>query len=223
MTKTERTVAKIGRSMKKCERFIGGRLLNAALPARSVPGCGVTLPPGRARTSPLMMTRSVGARPVRMIRRPSSVIGPGRTTFGSTVPSSFTVITTLRDWSVTTAASGTSIASCCSEAGHANSPELSRSEEIARVRENGAGADRPCAAVHLIVDEIEPPLPRPFLSRRSAAHTPAAACRRARQHAGGGGALIGEVVALAHVEIEIDRVERHDGRQRWRRRRRRRR
>ena len=96
MTKTDSTVAKIGRSMKKCERFTA--FPRSGWAAVSIlPGCGVTLPPGRARTSPLMMTRSVGARPERMMRRPSSVIGPGRTTLGSTVPSSFTVITTLRD------------------------------------------------------------------------------------------------------------------------------
>ena len=98
MTKTDRTVAKIGRSTKKCDRFMrrlsGSR---SSAPSRSVPGCGVTLAPGRARTSPLMMTRSLASRPERMMRRPSSVIGPGRTTFGSTVPSSFTVITSLRD------------------------------------------------------------------------------------------------------------------------------
>src|SRR3977135_3264568 len=63
MTKTiETTAAKIGRSMKKWERRIGGpRLAQFALtgePAASatLDGRGVTLAPGRARSSPLTMT-----------------------------------------------------------------------------------------------------------------------------------------------------------------------
>ena len=82
--KIERTVAKIGRSMKKCDRFMARGLRSVRSGSASiVPGCGVTLAPGRARTSPLMMIRSVGDRPERMMRRPSCV-GPGRTTLGST-------------------------------------------------------------------------------------------------------------------------------------------
>ena len=46
--------------------------------------------------------------PVRMTRRLSSVTGPSSTGFGTTVPSAATVNSNFTDWSVTTAASGTS-------------------------------------------------------------------------------------------------------------------
>ena len=42
-----------------------------------VPGSGVTLPPGRARTRPLMMIFSSPVRPSRTIRRPPGCDGPG--------------------------------------------------------------------------------------------------------------------------------------------------
>src|SRR6266404_6460025 len=45
----------------------------------------------------------------------------------------------------------------------ANPPELPGSDKITRVWEDAASADRPGAAVHLIIEEVELPLPRPFL------------------------------------------------------------
>ena len=47
--------------------------------------------------------------PLLMTRRLSSVTGPSSTGFGTTVPSGATVNSILTDWSVTTAASGTSM------------------------------------------------------------------------------------------------------------------
>ena len=61
------TDAKIGRSTKKCEKFI------AAAPATSASGgsvttSGLTLTPGLTRISPLMTTVSSPVRPSRMTR-----------------------------------------------------------------------------------------------------------------------------------------------------------
>ena len=75
--------------------------------------------------------------------------------------------------------------------------------------EGRAGADRPGAAIDLIVDEVELALARP-VRLVGQAHVDRRAVARLVELAGGGGALIGEIVALAHVEIEVDRVERHD-------------
>ena len=51
------TAAKIGRSMKKCEMFMGcAAAPGGGVDASILPGCGVTFCPGRARNSPLMMT-----------------------------------------------------------------------------------------------------------------------------------------------------------------------
>ena len=58
-----------------------------------------------------MMIRSSPVRPSRTIRRPPGCDGPSRIGFGTTVPSSATVITIRFDWSVTMALSGTRIAS----------------------------------------------------------------------------------------------------------------
>ena len=93
MMTIDSTAAKIGRSMKKCEIFISdpcrGLSCGAASAAASstVPCSGVTFWPGRARNSPLMMTRSSAVMPVRMTRRLPSVTGPSSTGFGTTVPS----------------------------------------------------------------------------------------------------------------------------------------
>ena len=78
-----------------------------------------------------------------MIRRPSSVIGPGRTTLGTTVPSSATVITILRDWSVTIGAVGDQDRVVALRAGHAEAAELAgRATDIVGLAKIGAAADR---------------------------------------------------------------------------------
>src|SRR5271155_3048607 len=122
--KNDTTEAKIGWSMKKWVNFTardpsgerlqleGGTQLCAG---RITPGCGVTLPPGRARSMPSITTLSVGSMPERITRSPSNS-GPVCTTLGTTVPSALTVITTLRDWSVVTAASGSSREGCGADA-----------------------------------------------------------------------------------------------------------
>src|SRR5204863_4120316 len=72
--------------------------------------CGVTLAPTRARWMPSTITLSSAFSPSRMTRRPSSS-GPKVTGFDSTVLSSFTTKTILRDWSVAIAVSGSNRAS----------------------------------------------------------------------------------------------------------------
>src|SRR4029077_9402458 len=80
------------------------------LPAGAAAGCGLTLAPTRARCRPSTITRSSGVSPVRITRRPSSS-GPSVTDLASTVLSSLTTNTILRDWSVAMAVSGSSKAS----------------------------------------------------------------------------------------------------------------
>ena len=78
MNTTEMTLAKIGRSMKKCEIRIAGcpqltRIVavEGAPPASTVTCCGVTLAPGRTRIRPLTMTVSLASSPFTT-RRPST-------------------------------------------------------------------------------------------------------------------------------------------------------
>src|SRR5262249_23809094 len=85
-------------------------LLLACGPVAPGGGCGVTLPPGRARTMPWTMTRSSATRPDLITRR-SSTTWPRVTYFCPTVLSSLTTSTYLRACSVPIAASGTSSAS----------------------------------------------------------------------------------------------------------------
>ena len=80
-----------------------------------------------------------------------------------------------------------------------------------RIRHGRARVDRPAAAVHRVVDEVE---------RAVTVVMPVAveADRDVGMRRGAAvGLLPGEVIGLAHVEIEIDRVERDDRRQqrRW--------
>ena len=71
--------------------------------------------------------------------------------------------------------------------------------------------DRAGAAVDLIVDEIELALVRPALLVAQAAPRRCDRLSRARWQRPAAIAADRQVIALAHVEIEIDRVERHDG------------
>ena len=107
-----------------------------------VPCSGVTFWPGRARNSPLMMIWSSAVMPLLITRRLSSVTGPSSTGFGTTVPSGATVNSILTDWSVTTAASGTSRVGRSCDIGTRTRPNwLGRDEEIG-IGEGGAHADR---------------------------------------------------------------------------------
>ena len=56
-----------------------------------------------------MITWSSGVMPLLITRRLSSVTGPRSTGLGTTVPSGATANNSFTDWSVTTAASGTSM------------------------------------------------------------------------------------------------------------------
>ena len=156
------TAAKIGRSMKKCERFIGpsrralaGRLGAGGAFCGVVPCSGVTFWPGRARSSPPMMTLSSAVMPLLTMRRLSSITGPSSTGFGTTVPSGATVNSNLIDWSVTTAASGTSMARMELRHRHRDAPELARGDEVVGVGECRAHADGAGRCGHIIVDEID--------------------------------------------------------------------
>src|SRR6202012_4550979 len=68
---------------------------------------GATVAPGRTVGMPLIITRSEGARPERMTRRPSRR-SPIWTSFGVTTLLGSTVRTMWLDWSGRTDASGTS-------------------------------------------------------------------------------------------------------------------
>ena len=146
-----------------------------------------TLVPGRARTSPSMMTRSFGARPLTGSRAGRREVADARPSFGTTVPSGATVITMCCDWSGTTAASGTSSAGAGVPRSHAQPRELARRQEQVRIRHRGAGMDRaaqrssalsmkssvPCAIELCLVAERDLDLvgERPFESRRARART----------------------------------------------------
>ena len=129
-----------------------------------------------------------------MTRSPSTM-GPVCTTFGTTVPSASTVITTLRDWSVVTAASGISSARMRRRrrAG-ASRAELAGRDELARVGEGGADADGAGGAVDLVVDEVDAAAARPVrLVVQPELRRRAGLARRA-EPALGDGALIDEEV-----------------------------
>jgi len=79
------TAAKIGLSMKKCERrMVGAGYFAEAVGVPVPPGAaapassGVTLMPGRTRIKPLTTTRESGAKPSR-ITRWSPIAGPSVT------------------------------------------------------------------------------------------------------------------------------------------------
>ncbi len=110
----EITVAKIGRSMKKCDITcvpaavaVGRGRRRARRGAGGGVSCGFTVMPGRARWMPATITRSPGFRPSRITRRPSES-GPSFTGRYSTTFWSFTTRTYLVPWSVPTARSLTS-------------------------------------------------------------------------------------------------------------------
>src|SRR5262249_18822901 len=90
---------------------------------------------------------------------------------------------------------------------YADAPELAGGQKAVGVGKFGAHADRPGAAVDLVVDKIEDALARP-LGLIGEAHID---CRRIAAQlaelAATGGALESEKIVLAHVEIEPNRVQ----------------
>ena len=137
--------------------------------------------------------------------------GPSSTGFGTTVPSALTVNSILTDWSVTTAASGTSIVGRSCDIGTRTRPNWPGVMNRSGIGEGGAHADRARGAVILVVDEVDGALQRPvLLVHELALHLDGVVARRldlALLHQ----ALIGHAVAFADIEGEPDRIERDDG------------
>jgi hypothetical protein len=67
-------------------------------------------------------------------------------------------------------------------------------------------------AIDLVIDEIEHASPLPVLLVGEADLDDWRAGARLAELAGLGGPLISEIISLAHIEIEPDRIERHDRR-----------
>ncbi len=172
------------------------------------PGCGVTLLPGMARIRPLMMTRSVGANPAAdhaqvaaqwadldQLRHHGAIGGHGHDQLARLVRHDGRIRHQQHR---------------LPHGGRQPQPgELAGGDEQIRVRQGGARVQRAAAAVHLVVEEVELAMPWPALlvaERGLDRMVDRATMAGALQVA-----LIGEVVALAHVEIQVDRVERDDG------------
>ena len=158
-----------------------------------------------------MTTRSSAARPLWTTRSPLIRARRVSTTFGTTVPSAATVITICRDWSGTTAAAGTSRAG-------AGWPRATRR------RANCPGVMARSGFGTVARAWIVPLLRFTALSMKSSVPCRSKLPSPSRLIATLGmrrgaviGLLIGKVVGFAHVEIEVDRVERDDRRQQRRR------
>ena len=169
------------------------------------PFCGTTLAPGRTigLASPSSTTLSVGARPSRTTRRPSTS-GPSVTGLACTTLSSPTVNTILRAWSETTAESGISRASysppnSCTRPKMPGVRSWSLLSTMARVRMV------PERGLERVVDEVDLAGARPFgLVGQADAHRDRRIARprpRARQEE----ARVAQVVGLRDVEHEADR------------------
>src|ERR1700720_3229655 len=210
MTKTDRTVAKIGRSMKKCDRFtavprsrLRGRLDLARLRRDLAAGPGPPQPvdddavgrrEARADDAEAVIGHRTGTHDLGLDR---AVILHGHHHFAGLIGDDGAV--------------GNEDRVVALRGRDADPPELSRGYEEIGVREGSAGADRPGAAIYLIVDKVEQAPARP-LRLVGKPHIDGRAVARLVKLPGRRGPLIGKVIALAHVEIEIDRVERYDRR-----------
>ena len=152
--------------------------------------------------------RSVGARPERMTRRPST-IGPSSTRLVPTVPSSATVKTILLAWSDAIALSGTSSAS--------RSPPNSRS------RPKKPGVSRPSLLSKMarprmvpvlglthVVDEIHPALVLEIGLVGEPDRDRILHVARRRPRSGRGEPQVAQEVRLAAVEHEVNGIDRHD-------------
>ena len=150
-----------------------------------------------------MMTRSLGARPLRITRRPSCS-APVSTSFGhdrAVGGDGHHHLARLVGHDGGRRHQQRRGRSLVASRSRANWP--GRDGEV-RIGDGGAGVDRAAAAVERVVDEIE---------RAVTVEMPIAiqadgdvvGSRRAMM-----GPPVSEVVRLAHVEIEIDRIERDD-------------
>src|SRR6202011_2659309 len=91
---------------------------------------------------------------------------------------------------------------------HAHTGKTARRDHHIRIGERGARMQRAAAAIDLVVEEVQiaGPGPRALAVHADLNRVGAGRPRRGRM-------LIGRVVGLAEVEVEIDRIERHDGRE----------
>ena len=166
ITKTiETTAAKIGRSMKKCEMRISGafhplwlRSAGFGFGAGAWPAAARSaardLPPGRARIRPLTMTRSVGARPSLMTRKPAVELAE-RDVF---LPHHAAVIDDQHVFARLLGADrgiGNQQRRIRWRAGHADAAEHAGREDAVGIGEHGAAADGARGAVDDVVDEID--------------------------------------------------------------------
>src|SRR4051795_9968798 len=189
MTNSDRTVAKIGRSTKKCDRF---------MTVRSMPSRRLDL--SRLRRDLAAGPRShepVDDNPVARLETraddPEAILGHWPRTHDlwlnrAVVFHGHHHLTRLigDDGAV-----GYQDRSVLLRGRDADPPELPGREEIARVREDRASADRPRTAIHLIIEKVELPFPRPFRLIGQVRINRWCGVPRLGQHAGGGGPLIG--------------------------------
>ena len=94
--------------------------------------------------------------------------------------------------------------------GNADRAEQAGREEEVRVRRHGAAPDRAGRLVDAVVDEIEAPLAGRLFFVSDADKNLVAALPARWPAAGLGGARVGQIGSLVHVEVEIDRIERDD-------------
>ena len=179
---TDTAAAKIGRSMKKCEKRTALRAQRPPPPLGS-PGSDSVLfspretPVGNAahrafrHRDPAARARALhaaddrrgpAARAPRGSRASRRSAGPGRTTFWPTTPSASTTYTTWRVWSVTMAWSGTSSASNGCVANSRSWPNMPGEMKPSGLSTTARSADRARAAVERVVEEVDAALPAIF-------------------------------------------------------------
>ena len=176
------------------------------------PLVGATLAPGRTRCMPLITIRSSRCRPARTMRRPRSRL-PGSTTRCSGMSSLPSAQTNRRDWSLRMALSGMSSASNSPEPSELQASELPRGEEAAGVGDERAAGDRASRRVDAVVDEVHlADVRERRLIEQPDAHR-IGHVARGPPFAAGVHAVVFQVVRLARIEHELDRIDGDDRRQ----------
>ena len=192
--------------------------IHVLLPAgRRAPRCGLTFAPTRARCRPSTITRSSGFRPSRITRRPSSS-GPSVTGLASTVLSSLTTKTILRDWSVRDRGVRQQQRLIGRAADQPHAAELPRQDREILVRDHRAAAQRAGRDIQPVVEEIHLAVMRRFGFAGQRHLHRIRRIARTRPLALEPEPVVLEIGRLVHVEIDVDRIERDDrGQQRARR------
>src|SRR3984893_13781732 len=161
ITKTDRTVAKIGRSTKKCDRFMAtaGSVVSRRLDlSRLRADLGAKPSPHEPVDDDAVARFEAGADDAE------AVIGH-RTGTNDLLLDGAVLLHghhQLARLIGDDGAVGDQDADVLLGGRDADPPELPGSDEIPRGREGSAGADRPGAAVHLIVEEVELAFPWPL-------------------------------------------------------------